>query len=147
MPLPAEQFTNLSMDSNSPRYAPDFISGSSQLVKASLAGALGDPAVAGSLFNTGTFDGFSMSRRPFSTTAATVGAALNALVGADKSQFEISVNGSAYVNVDRYGNTSAASIPIALDELVRADQVEPGDYIVLVAFGGGLTWGANLLRW
>ncbi len=52
-----------------------------------------------------------------------------------------------YINLDRYGNTSAATIPIALDELVRGGKVQRGDYLLLVAFGGGLTWGANLLRW
>jgi len=52
-----------------------------------------------------------------------------------------------FVNLDRYGNTSAASIPIALDEACRAGQVKEGDIVVLDAFGGGLTWGAVLLRW
>ncbi len=52
-----------------------------------------------------------------------------------------------YLNLDRYGNTSAASIPLALDEAVREGRVKRGDYIVLVAFGAGLTWGANVVRW
>ncbi len=52
-----------------------------------------------------------------------------------------------YMNLDKYGNTSAASIPIALDELVRGGLVSHGDYLLFVAFGGGLTWGANLVRW
>lgn len=52
-----------------------------------------------------------------------------------------------YVNVERYGNTSAASIPIALDELARADRLNPGDLLLLDAFGGGVTYGAVLLRW
>ena len=52
-----------------------------------------------------------------------------------------------YVNLDRYGNTSAASIPIALDEVVRAGRVREGDIVLLSAFGGGLTWGAAALRW
>ena len=51
------------------------------------------------------------------------------------------------INIDRYGNTSAASVPIALDEAIRDGRVEKGKYIVLVAFGAGLTWGASLLRW
>jgi len=51
------------------------------------------------------------------------------------------------VNLDKYGNTSAASIPIALDEAVRTHRIQDGDYILLVAFGGGLTWGAALIRW
>ncbi|GAB4412369.1 MAG: ketoacyl-ACP synthase III [Thermodesulfovibrionales bacterium] len=51
------------------------------------------------------------------------------------------------VNLDRYGNTSAASIPIALDEAVRTGRVRDGDYILLEAFGGGLTWAAALIKW
>jgi 3-oxoacyl-[acyl-carrier-protein] synthase-3 len=52
-----------------------------------------------------------------------------------------------YINLDRYGNTSAASVPIALDEVVRRLLVAPGDYLLLTAFGGGLTWGAQLIQW
>ncbi|HPY90954.1 MAG TPA: beta-ketoacyl-ACP synthase III [Lentisphaeria bacterium] len=52
-----------------------------------------------------------------------------------------------YVNIRDYGNTSSASIGIALDELNRAGKIQPGDFIMLTAFGGGLTWGALLLRW
>ena len=52
-----------------------------------------------------------------------------------------------YVNIERYGNTSSASIPIALDELNRAGKLKHGDYIILTAFGGGLTNAACLLRW
>jgi 3-oxoacyl-[acyl-carrier-protein] synthase III len=52
-----------------------------------------------------------------------------------------------FVNLDRYGNTSAASIPIALDEANRAGRIKAGDIVLLDAFGGGLTWGASLLRW
>jgi len=52
-----------------------------------------------------------------------------------------------YVNIDRYGNTSAASVPIALDEAVRRGAILPGDAVVLVAFGGGLTWAACSMRW
>ena len=51
------------------------------------------------------------------------------------------------VNLDRYGNVSAASIPLALDEAVRCGRVKPGDCVVLVGFGGGLTWGASVLIW
>ena len=53
----------------------------------------------------------------------------------------------AFVNLDRYGNTSAASIPIALDEAVRAGRLTEGDILLLTAFGGGLTWGASAIRW
>lgn len=51
------------------------------------------------------------------------------------------------VNIDRLGNTSAASIPLALDEVVRSGKIRRGDAVVLVAFGAGLTWGASLIRW
>jgi 3-oxoacyl-[acyl-carrier-protein] synthase-3 len=52
-----------------------------------------------------------------------------------------------YMNVERYGNTSAASIPIALDEAVRSGRVKPNDIIVSVAFGGGLTWASTAIWW
>lgn len=51
-----------------------------------------------------------------------------------------------YVNIDRYGNTSSASIPIALDEMKEKDLLHPGDLVVLAGFGGGLTWGSALLQ-
>jgi len=51
------------------------------------------------------------------------------------------------VNIDRYGNTSSASIPITLDELVRAGRLKPGHHVGMCAFGGGATWGASLVRW
>jgi 3-oxoacyl-[acyl-carrier-protein] synthase-3 len=51
------------------------------------------------------------------------------------------------VNIERYGNTSSASIPIALDEIVRAGKVRPGDRVGFAAFGGGATWGASVMRW
>jgi 3-oxoacyl-[acyl-carrier-protein] synthase-3 len=53
----------------------------------------------------------------------------------------------AYINIDRYGNTSAASIPIALDEIDKGDMLKPGDSVLLVAFGGGLTWGTAFIKW
>lgn len=52
----------------------------------------------------------------------------------------------AFMNIDRYGNTSAASIPIALDEAVRAGKLSKGDVTVLVAFGAGLTWANAVIR-
>ncbi|HLV44213.1 MAG TPA: beta-ketoacyl-ACP synthase III [Aggregatilineales bacterium] len=52
-----------------------------------------------------------------------------------------------FVNIERYGNTSTASIPIALAEAVESGLVKPNDRIVLVGFGAGLTWGAALLEW
>ncbi|MBF0138507.1 MAG: ketoacyl-ACP synthase III, partial [Magnetococcales bacterium] len=51
------------------------------------------------------------------------------------------------VTVDRHGNTSAASIPLALDEAVRDGRIKPGDLVLLDGFGGGFTWGAALIRW
>ncbi|MGE5484404.1 MAG: beta-ketoacyl-ACP synthase III [Ignavibacteriales bacterium] len=51
------------------------------------------------------------------------------------------------VNIDRYGNMSSASIPVALDESIRSGRLNRGDVGVMVAFGGGLTWGAAAFRW
>ncbi|MBP8604921.1 MAG: ketoacyl-ACP synthase III [Phycisphaerae bacterium] len=51
-----------------------------------------------------------------------------------------------FINIDKYGNTSAASIPIALDECRRTGKLKSGDIVLLVAFGGGLTWGANVIQ-
>ena len=51
------------------------------------------------------------------------------------------------VNIDRYGNTSAASIPILLEEMKRDGRLKPGDKLILAGFGAGLTWGAALLTW
>lgn len=50
-------------------------------------------------------------------------------------------------NISKYGNTSTASIPLALDETYREGKIKHGDIIITVGFGAGLTWGANLLRW
>jgi len=50
-----------------------------------------------------------------------------------------------FVNINEYGNTSAASVPIAFDECVRKGKIKRGDIIILVAFGAGLTWGANII--
>jgi len=50
-------------------------------------------------------------------------------------------------NIARYGNTSAASVPLALDEAVRTGKIHEGDLVLLVAFGGGLTWGSAAVRW
>jgi 3-oxoacyl-[acyl-carrier-protein] synthase III len=52
-----------------------------------------------------------------------------------------------FVNLPRYGNTSSASIPIALDEAYRAGRIKEDDIVLLDAFGGGLTWGAAVIRW
>lgn len=50
-------------------------------------------------------------------------------------------------NLAEYGNTSAASIPIALDESVRAGKIKPGDVLAIAGFGAGLSWAAAILRW
>ena len=54
---------------------------------------------------------------------------------------------NVYVNVPRYGNTSAASIPIALDEALKEKKIKKGDIVVLAGFGAGLTYGANVIKW
>ena len=51
-----------------------------------------------------------------------------------------------FINMERYGNTSAASVPIALDEGIRSGRIKKGDLIVLSGFGGGLTWGSMLVQ-
>jgi 3-oxoacyl-[acyl-carrier-protein] synthase III len=60
-------------------------------------------------------------------------------LGAPKSQF--------FVNVHQYGNTSAASVAIALDEAVQSKRIERGDLVLLVVFGAGFTWGAAVIEW
>jgi 3-oxoacyl-[acyl-carrier-protein] synthase-3 len=55
--------------------------------------------------------------------------------------------GQLFVNLDRYGNTSAASVAIALDEAVNSGRIQRGDLILLVVFGAGLTWGAAVIEW
>jgi 3-oxoacyl-[acyl-carrier-protein] synthase III len=57
----------------------------------------------------------------------------------DRSKFE--------THIDRYGNTSAGSVPIALDEALRAGRINRGDLLLLCGFGGGLSWGTALMRW
>jgi 3-oxoacyl-[acyl-carrier-protein] synthase III len=52
-----------------------------------------------------------------------------------------------YVNLDKYGNTSAAAVAIALDEANRSGRIKPGDYILMVVFGGGLTWASIVIEW
>lgn len=52
-----------------------------------------------------------------------------------------------FINVSKYGNTSAASIPIALDEAYRNNKISSGDIVLFCSFGGGFTWGAGLLKW
>lgn len=52
-----------------------------------------------------------------------------------------------FVNLHKYGNMSAASVPVALDEAYRQEKIKKGDNVVLVGFGGGLTWGASVINW
>jgi 3-oxoacyl-[acyl-carrier-protein] synthase-3 len=52
-----------------------------------------------------------------------------------------------FCNIEKYGNTSSASIPIAVDELYNGKMINKGDYLMLIAFGAGLTWGGNLIKW
>lgn len=65
--------------------------------------------------------------------------AVAAELGVDMARFA--------VNVDHLGNTSSASIPLALDEARRAGRLQPGDKVLLIAFGAGMCWGASLLQW
>jgi 3-oxoacyl-[acyl-carrier-protein] synthase-3 len=51
------------------------------------------------------------------------------------------------INLDRYGNTSAAAVAIALDDANRSGRMKEGDYILLVVFGGGLTWASSVIQW
>ena len=52
-----------------------------------------------------------------------------------------------FVNLDRYGNTSAAAVAIALDEANRSGRIKPGDYVLMIVFGGGLTWASTIIEW
>ena len=52
-----------------------------------------------------------------------------------------------FVNLDKYGNTSAAAVAIALDEANKTQSIKKGDIVLLVAFGAGLTWASSLLKW
>jgi 3-oxoacyl-[acyl-carrier-protein] synthase-3 len=55
-------------------------------------------------------------------------------------------NDRVYSNIDRLGNTSSASIPIALDECMESGKLKEGDVLLLTAFGGGITWGGTVIR-
>ncbi|NOZ21118.1 MAG: ketoacyl-ACP synthase III, partial [Planctomycetes bacterium] len=52
-----------------------------------------------------------------------------------------------FMNIEKYGNTSGASVPLALDEAVKAGRIKRGDHVILVGFGGGLVWGVSVVRW
>ncbi|MFI5372202.1 MAG: 3-oxoacyl-ACP synthase III family protein, partial [Candidatus Eisenbacteria bacterium] len=66
---------------------------------------------------------------------------------ADAVGERLGVPDKVFQNIQRYGNTTAASIPIALTEARDAGRVKPGDLVVLAAFGAGFAWGACALRW
>jgi 3-oxoacyl-[acyl-carrier-protein] synthase-3 len=68
------------------------------------------------------------------------------IIQAAMEKLELTEN-EVMINVDRYGNISAATIPIALAEAVEAGRVKPGDTVLLIGFGGGLTWGGVVLTW
>lgn len=69
------------------------------------------------------------------------------IIDAAAKRLGITEEGKVFSNVASYGNTSAASIPLALDEAISEKRVKKGDRIVLVGFGGGLTWAAALIEW
>ncbi len=52
-----------------------------------------------------------------------------------------------FLNIDRYGNTSSASIPVALDEAVQAGVIQPGMTLLFCALGAGFSWGSAVVRW
>ncbi len=65
----------------------------------------------------------------------------------DKSARDLNIDmDKMYTNIDKYGNTSAASVPIAIDEAVKTNFLKRGDLFITVAFGGGLTWGGALIK-
>jgi len=68
------------------------------------------------------------------------------IIEATAKRLEVSMD-RVFVNLDRYGNTSAASVPIALVEAVEQRRLRKGDYALLTAFGGGLTWASAVIRW
>ncbi|MFU0801289.1 MAG: ketoacyl-ACP synthase III [Xylanivirga thermophila] len=68
------------------------------------------------------------------------------IIDAARKRLKLDEN-KVYVNLDRYGNMSSASIPVALDEAVHSGKIKKGHNIVMVGFGGGLTWGSCLMKW
>ena len=68
------------------------------------------------------------------------------IINAIKDRLRLS-DEQVFTNIERYGNTSSASIPIALDEAVREKRIKSGDNIIFVAFGGGFTWASATVRW
>lgn len=68
------------------------------------------------------------------------------IIDAAAKKLKLSMD-KVHVNIDKVGNTSAASVPIALDEAVRQGKIKRGDIVLTVAFGGGLTWGSSIIKW
>jgi 3-oxoacyl-[acyl-carrier-protein] synthase-3 len=68
------------------------------------------------------------------------------IISATAKRLDMSMD-RVIVTVDRHGNTSAASVPLALDEAVRSGRVQRGELLLLEAFGGGFTWGSALIRY
>jgi 3-oxoacyl-[acyl-carrier-protein] synthase-3 len=67
---------------------------------------------------------------------------IKALAGRMKVPME-----KVFMNIEKYGNTSAASIPFALDEAVSLNKIKDGDLLLLASFGGGLVWASSLIKW
>jgi 3-oxoacyl-[acyl-carrier-protein] synthase III len=68
------------------------------------------------------------------------------ILDATLSRLEIPAS-KCWMNLEKYGNTSAASVPMTLDEANRAGWFKPGDVILMMAIGGGMAWGGAILRW
>jgi 3-oxoacyl-[acyl-carrier-protein] synthase-3 len=68
------------------------------------------------------------------------------IIGAIADKLELPPE-KVVINVDRFGNTSSASIPLALNDAVNQDRLKPGMLVALAAVGGGMSWGCNLMRW
>ncbi len=69
------------------------------------------------------------------------------IIDAYKKEMELVDKGKVFSNIEKYGNTSSASIPIAFFELYESGLLENGDLVVTVGFGAGFTWGVNIIRW
>lgn len=69
------------------------------------------------------------------------------IIQAIADRFKLSVKDRFCINLDRVGNTSAASVPLAFDEAVRDGRIKRGDIVLFIVFGGGFTWGASVLKW
>jgi 3-oxoacyl-[acyl-carrier-protein] synthase-3 len=68
------------------------------------------------------------------------------IIEAAAKRLEVSLD-RFLINIDRYGNTSAATIPIGLAEAAEQGRLRPGDNVLVTAFGGGITWGSAVIRW